>query len=240
MHSEHGAVQRARHVGPSAKQIVLDLAEEFEPASDAMSWTIRLRSGVVFHNGKDLTAEDVIYTIRRILNPKSPLNGATALAPIDTTRLRPLDKLTVRVETKVPFATFQEQIADAFYFGIVPVGYDPNHPVGTGPFMFKSFTPGVQSVFVRNPHYYKAGLPYLDELTIIDSFADDEIRLQRRLEQRGRRLHRGAAHHRQRGHAGWAEAARRPTGTVESVRHAGRSISIQRCPCPTGVPTYGR
>jgi peptide/nickel transport system substrate-binding protein len=54
----------------------------------------------------------------------------------------------------------------------VPVGYDPKHPVGTGPFRYQSFAPGQRSVFTRNDNYFKPGLPYLDELTIID-FSED-------------------------------------------------------------------
>ena len=71
-----------------------------------------------------------------------------------------------------PYASFPEQISAAYNFGIVPVGYDPARPVGTGPFMYHSFTPGQQSVFLRNPHYFKPGLPHLDQLTIIDFSAD--------------------------------------------------------------------
>ncbi|EQD36219.1 peptide ABC transporter,substrate-binding protein, partial [mine drainage metagenome] len=60
-----------------------------------------------------------------------------------------------------------------YYFQyIVPVGYDPTKPNGTGPYKYKSFTPGQQSTFVRNPNYWKAGLPYLDEVIITD-FADE-------------------------------------------------------------------
>jgi len=153
-------------------QVVNDLAEEMTPNKDASVWTIRLKPGVTFHNGKDLTATDVIFTFRRIANPKKPLDGATGLAPVDLGALRALDRLTVRVPMTTPYASFPEQISAAYNFGIVPVGYNPARPVGTGPFMYHSFTAGQQSVFVRNPHYFKPGLPYLDELTIIDNSSD--------------------------------------------------------------------
>jgi peptide/nickel transport system substrate-binding protein len=153
-------------------QVVNDLAEEMTPNKDATVWTVRLKSGVTFHNGKDLSADDVIFTLRRIANPKAPLDGATGLAPVDLAGLKALDPLTVQVPMTTPYASFPEQISAAYNFGIVPVGYDPAHPVGTGPFMYHSFTPGQQSVFVRNPHYFKPGLPHLDQLTIIDFSAD--------------------------------------------------------------------
>ena len=53
----------------------LVLAEEITPNTDATTWTIRLRKGVTFHNGRDLTADDVMYSFRRIANPKKPLQG---------------------------------------------------------------------------------------------------------------------------------------------------------------------
>ena len=154
----------------SGKSIPMDLAEEIEPSTDARTWTIRVLPDVTFHNGQPLTAKDVAFTFQRIMNPKHPFSGASALAPID--HMTVMDNRTLRVSMKTPYATFIEQISGNYYFGIVPVGYDPRHPVGTGPFKVESFTPGQQSVFVRNPHYHKSGLPYLDTLTIIDSFSD--------------------------------------------------------------------
>jgi peptide/nickel transport system substrate-binding protein len=153
-------------------QVVNDLAEEMTPNQDATIWTVKLKRGVTFHNGKDLTADDVIFTFRRIADPKAPLVGATGLAPVDLAGLKALDKITVQVPMKTPYASFPEQISAAYNFGIVPSGYNPSRPVGTGPFMYHSFTPGQQSVFVRNPHYFKPGLPHLDQVTIIDFSAD--------------------------------------------------------------------
>lgn len=157
---------------PGGKHISLDLAEEMTSSKDAMSWTIRLRPGLEFHNGKKVTAKDVLYSFRRIANPKAPHGGAPALAPLNLGGARVLDARTLRVPMKTPYATFIEQICNNYYFAIVPVGYNPRKPVGTGPFMYRSFVAGKQSVFDRNPNYHKSGLPYLDQLTIIDSFSD--------------------------------------------------------------------
>jgi peptide/nickel transport system substrate-binding protein len=153
--------------------VVYDLAEEMTPSADASSWTIRVRPGVTFHNGKTLGAEDVIYTIRRIANPKNPLNGYSVLSLVDLNNIEMLDARTLRLHTLRPLATLPEQLFPSYNYGIVPVGYDPKQPVGTGPFKFKSMVPAVQSVFERNENYWKSGLPYLDTLTIIDSFTDD-------------------------------------------------------------------
>lgn len=82
----------------------LELAESFEPTANARTWTVRLRPGVTWHDGKPLTADDVIYTLRRIGAPKSTLGGASTVALIDITRLQKLDKLTVRMPLKQPIA----------------------------------------------------------------------------------------------------------------------------------------
>jgi peptide/nickel transport system substrate-binding protein len=143
------------------------LAVEVTPNSTATEWVIRLRDGVTFHNGKPLTADDVIYTLQYILNPTSLAAGASALAPIDAAGLKKLDSLTVRVPCHRPFSTMPDNFA-CYYNKVIPVGFDPTHPIGTGPFKYSSFTPGEQSVFVRNESYWQEGLPYLDSVVISD------------------------------------------------------------------------
>jgi peptide/nickel transport system substrate-binding protein len=70
---------------------------------------------------------------------------------------------------KQPCASFPEQLAAFWYYlYIAPADFHPARPNGTGPFAYQSFTPGQQSVFTRNPHYFKAGLPYAETLTILD------------------------------------------------------------------------
>ena len=146
--------------------IGMKLAEEMTANSDATEWTIRLKPDITFHDGKPLTADDVIYTFKQILNPKNPTNSTAQMAPFDPKRLRKVDKLTVKLGCKQPFSTFVDTASSLSTMGIIPVGFDPKNPVGTGPFKFQSFTPGRQSVFVRNPDYWQEGVPYLDKLVI--------------------------------------------------------------------------
>ncbi|MDA8263820.1 MAG: ABC transporter substrate-binding protein [Actinomycetota bacterium] len=151
-----------------SSQVQLVLAESITPNTDATEWVIRLRPGITFHNGKDLTADDIIYSFQREVNPKAPKPGAPGLVPVNVAGMKKLDKLTVRVPCHVPFSTFVETIAQVGYGNIVPVGFNPARPVGTGPFRFGSFTPGVQSVFLKYDSYWRSGLPYVDKLILID------------------------------------------------------------------------
>ncbi len=151
------------------------LAEEMIPNSDATEWTIRLRPDIVCHNGKDFTADDVIYSIQRIVNPKKPLAAAVILAPIDVAGLKAVDKYTVKVPCKTPFSSFKSAAANQGIY-MVPIGFDPKAPNGTGPFKFKSFTPGVESTFVRNENYWQNGLPYLDAVVMAD-YSDETSQL---------------------------------------------------------------
>jgi peptide/nickel transport system substrate-binding protein len=156
----------------AAAQTEMELAEEITPNGSTSEWTIKLRKGVTFHDGKPLTADDVIYTFKRILNPKAPLSGATSLGPIDLHALRKQDDQTVIVPFTSPFGSFIDQLSYWYYLYIVPVGFDPAKPNGTGPFKYQSFTAGQQSTFVKNTNYWKSGLPYLDSVVITD-FADN-------------------------------------------------------------------
>jgi peptide/nickel transport system substrate-binding protein len=152
-------------------QLEYMLAERITPHNGSLSeWEIHLRPGVTFHSGKPLTADDVIFTFQRIVT--NDLSGASPLGPIDLKNTRALDTRTVLVKMRSPYSSFAEQLAASWvYLYVVPAGFNPAKPDGTGPFFFESFTPGTRSVFKRNPHYWRSGLPYADTLTIID-FAD--------------------------------------------------------------------
>jgi len=143
------------------------LAEEITPNATATVWTVRLRRGVLFHNGKELTADDVVFSIDRIMRNNYP--GASMLVGLLTNEIKKLDPYTVQLPFAAPYSSLIDAMAGyEYYLNIVPVGYDPTHPIGTGPFMYKSFTPGLQSTFVRNPNYWQSPEPYLDEVVITD------------------------------------------------------------------------
>jgi peptide/nickel transport system substrate-binding protein len=155
----------------SQAQPTLVLAKEITPNADATKWTIRVHRGVTFHNGKEFTADDVIYLFQISANPKAPVDGTNLVRLVDPTGLKKLDKYTVQVPCRAPFATLIDSLA-SYYFSVIPEGYNPKSPNGTGPFKFKSFTPGQQSTFVRNENYWQTGLPYFDSVVITD-FTDE-------------------------------------------------------------------
>jgi peptide/nickel transport system substrate-binding protein len=147
------------------------LAKSIE-AKTPTEFIIKLQPGVTFHSGKPLTADDVIYTFRRIVSGK--FSGSSSLGPMDLAGLKALDKLTVQVPMTAPFASLIDQMAFWYYLYIIPDGFDPkkDKPNGTGPFVYQSFTAGQRSVFTRNPNYWRHGKPSVDSVTIID-FSDN-------------------------------------------------------------------
>ncbi|MEA2146577.1 MAG: peptide/nickel transport system substrate-binding protein [Solirubrobacteraceae bacterium] len=158
------------------KNIQMVLAESIEPVKGrADLWDIRLRTGVEFHNGKSMTADDVIFSLLRITDPKNPGTGAASIGYVDRKGIKKLDANTVRVPLTIQNAGFLADLGQ-YFNSIVPVGYDPKKPVGTGAFAYQSFTPGQQSVFTKFPHYWQSGKPLADQLTIID-FTDDTARI---------------------------------------------------------------
>jgi peptide/nickel transport system substrate-binding protein len=155
------------------------LAQEVTPNSAATQFTVRLKPDLVFHNGKAVTADDVVYSFNRILNPKNPGLAAKQLSGLASGGCKKVDKLTVRFELTTANAVFPQALA-AYSTGIVPVGYDPKGAtgaIGTGPFKITNFIPGQQIVLAKNPDYWRqGGGPYVDTVTLIE-FADSTAQL---------------------------------------------------------------
>jgi peptide/nickel transport system substrate-binding protein len=151
--------------------IELVLAESITPTT-ASEWIIKLRPDITFHSGKPLTADDVIYTFRRITGNTggTPFPGVGALGPMDLGNLKAVDSLTVKVPFTKPYSSFLEQLQYWYFLYIVPDGFNPAKqlPNGTGPFVYQSYTPNQRSVFNRNKNFWQSGLPYVDSLTVID------------------------------------------------------------------------
>ncbi|MFG3050097.1 ABC transporter substrate-binding protein [Kitasatospora sp. NPDC048239] len=141
------------------------LASGWEPNAALDTWTVRLRKAA-FHDGRPVTAADVLYSYRRIADPGRAFRARASLEPIDLAASRAVDTATVEFRLKRPCAEFPNVLA-AFGAYIVPEGAeDFTRPVGSGPFAFVSFTPGSALLVRRNPGYWD-GAPHLDELEIL-------------------------------------------------------------------------
>lgn len=156
---------------PATLALLPSLAESVESDAAGSTWTVRMIQGAEFHNGKPITADDLIFSVQRIFE----LKGAVAeLMPwVDPAGMKALDSRTVQFNLKSPTAIFKEPFA-MIASGIVPVGYDPAKPVGSGPFELKAFTPGELTSMKRFENYF--GDVWLDELDFV-SFNDDAPRI---------------------------------------------------------------
>ena len=142
-----------------------ELALSWEANDDLTSYTFNLREDVKFHSGKDFKAEDVVFSIKRLIDPalESP-----AKASLDfITDVVALDDHTVRFDLKAPNSLLPEALA--LYQGrVLPANIDvdslTNDADGTGPFMMKERVPGERTVLERNPDYWEEGKPYADEV----------------------------------------------------------------------------
>ncbi|MEA2228916.1 MAG: peptide/nickel transport system substrate-binding protein [Solirubrobacteraceae bacterium] len=160
---------------PHFSELQMLLAESIEAEGGKPDrWVVKLKPDLTFHNGKPVTADDVIFSLRRITDPKNPKVGNASISYIDRKGLKKVDDLTVRIPLQFANANFPDDLGQ-YFNAIVPADYDPKTPVGTGPFKYQSFTPGQRSVFTKNENYWETGKPFVDQLVIID-FPDDTAR----------------------------------------------------------------
>ena len=132
-------------------------------------WDIHLRPGVTFHNGEPFTADDLIYTLRSMGDPSHV--GHFAVVNIRLRDLKKINRLTVRVPLSRPTRSAFGSFVNGNTVVIQDGEKDFSKPVGTGPFVFGSFTPGQRSHCTRNPNYWENGKPYVDaweDITIDD------------------------------------------------------------------------
>ncbi len=162
--------------------IVPGLAESYEPSKDLKTWVFRLRKGALFHNGREVDAESVKLNIERIKNPKySDAWHRGAVKVIDTVDI--IDKHTVRFNLSVPDASLPSNVMHYPTNLQAPDNFDKaaEHPVGTGPFKFVSWTRYNETKLVRFENYWETdaegnNLPYLDEV-IGRPKREDSVRL---------------------------------------------------------------
>src|SRR6266536_4355452 len=143
-----------------------ELAESWEVSKDALTWTFKLRQGVKFHDGQEMTSADVKFTFDRLFE-KSP--GKTDFIAVD--KVEAAGRHAVKFVTKEPFAGLLAALGGFWGFIISEAGIKKHGDLnkaalGTGPFMFVDWKVEQQLVLKKNPSYFKKGQPYVDELVL--------------------------------------------------------------------------
>ena len=155
------------------------LAESYELSEDGLTYTFHLRAGVKFHNGREMTADDVKYSLDRVTNPATQSPGAGFFGSIagfenagdgGLSGVEVVDPLTVKITLSRPDATFLHVMAINFSSVVPKEAVDEfgadfgKHPVGTGAFKLAEWTTGQRLVFEKNADYWREGVPYLDQV----------------------------------------------------------------------------
>src|ERR687887_1471674 len=162
--------------------IVPGIAESWEPNQELTAWVFRLRKGVLFHNGREVDAEAVKLNLLRMKDPAighDYLRGAIeTIESVDV-----LDKYTVRINASVPDVTIPTSVMRYPTILQAPDSFDKasEHPIGTGPFKFVSWTRFNETRLVRFENYWETdadgnNLPYLAEI-IGKPKREDSVRL---------------------------------------------------------------
>ena len=177
-----GMAPGAAHWG---KEHTYDSLAEFDKALNikpalATSWKVEsktsilfnLRKGVKFHNGKEFTADDVVYSVKNMKNPPPP-GSLTVAANVPATIIeaQAVSKYVVRLKMSAPDARVVGFFAWQRYGPMVPEGlYDQinvsRNAIGTGPYKMVGFNPLDRVELVRNDSFWKPGQPYMDAITM--------------------------------------------------------------------------
>ncbi|MGI2329071.1 ABC transporter substrate-binding protein [Planococcus sp. YIM B11945] len=162
------------------------LAEKWEISEDGMEYTFFLREGVKFHDGTDFNAEAVKFSIERQIDPEHPFHDTGQFAYADFTfgmvdSVEVLEDYQVKIKLKEPFAPFLSNMAMHAASIVSPAAVEKygkdftKNPVGTGPFKFVSWSPGVEAVLERNDDYF-GEVPKLEKV-IMKPIAEAQTRL---------------------------------------------------------------
>lgn len=151
-------------------EAIPELAESWEGSKDGKTWIFKIRKGVQFHNGKELTAADVVHSLNHHRSPDSK-SGAKdyfkSFADIKATDKHEMTVTLLTPDVDLPYIFTQYQLK------IIPEGGPPNAGNGTGPYILEIFEPGVRSVANRNANYWKAGRAHVD--TVLTLILNDTV-----------------------------------------------------------------
>jgi peptide/nickel transport system substrate-binding protein len=146
--------------------VVPDLAASWE-IPDNTTYVFHLRQGVKFHNGRELTADDVAYSLNRVLDPKTASPGRSYISLI--TSIEVVDKYTVKLHLSAPLASLLDGLTSNNLSIVAKEVVEANGNLqkveaGTGPFMLKDWVADNSMTLVKNPSYFEKGLPLLDKV----------------------------------------------------------------------------
>ena len=178
-----GLVDRDRSDPTVVPPLVPKLATGWEISPDGKTYTFKLRQGVKFHDGTPFNADAVVFNFRRMIDPDfeyyQPKSKALKSAPLRyLVDVNAVDEHTVELILDRSWGLFMDQLSTTLPAGI-PLMLSPEsvrqwgndevnlHPVGTGPFRFVSYEPGVKTVLERNDEYWNQPLPYLQNLIFV-------------------------------------------------------------------------
>ncbi|MCC6179590.1 MAG: ABC transporter substrate-binding protein [Chloroflexi bacterium] len=156
------------------KTIVPDLAQSWEVSPDGTAYTFKLRQGVKWHDGTDFSADDVVATFNRIINPPPGIVSVFKARFGALTRVEAPDKSTVKMTLSGPRAYFLELLATEAAPIYSKKAIDENQgdlrkviAPGTGAYVFKEHKVGEKWTLAKNPNYWDKELPYIDTLEFI-------------------------------------------------------------------------
>ncbi len=149
-----------------------ELAESWEHADKAMTWTFHLNKKAKFHNGRPVTAEDVKFSLDRVLDPKQCPRGHSKIGPITEVIVK--DTHTVIIKLKKSYLDLPVDLGSVYPRIIAKENLSDinTKPIGSGPFKLKKWQMGGVTTLVKNEDYFLLGedgksLPYVDEFRII-------------------------------------------------------------------------
>ena len=141
-----------------------ELAESWEAEDDAKRWVFKLRKGIQFHNGKEFTSADMVYSLNRHRGPNSKSGAAGLMKNIDDIKAGGPYELTFLLkasDVNLPYLMTNTQLI------AIPDDAPPDKGIGTGPFVVDTAKPGERYTFHRNPHYFKPNVPWVDRVEVV-------------------------------------------------------------------------
>ncbi len=140
------------------------LAESWQEAENGLSVTLKFRPGIIFHNGREMTADDMLWSLNYARNPE--FNHQLSDRFETVTGAEKLDNLTVRINYSEQTASQLDALLRLYIFPQEALETIETVPVGTGPFRFVEWIPGDSLTVERFDAYWRKGFPYLDKIVV--------------------------------------------------------------------------